>query len=344
MGRIGVVVIGRNEGERLRECLLSLAGTNAEVVYVDSGSTDGSSRLARELGADLVALDMSRPFTAARARNAGFARLDELVPDLEFVQFVDGDCQVADGWIESASAEMKREITNAAVCGRRRERYPQRSVYNLLCDLEWNTPIGEAEECGGDALIRVTAFREVGGYDAKVIAGEDSEMCMRLRRRGWRIRRIDAEMTLHDAAITRFTQWWKRTVRSGHALAERAALHGGSPLRDCVKQRRSVLFWGCAIPLFWLAGMTLSFVWPNLLLVGYLFLAWRIYRYRRNCDDPPRAARIYALGTVLGKFPQFQGLLIYYLNRWRGRRTSIIEYKNAGALGQHEGDLSRGCA
>lgn len=344
MQRVGVVVIGRNEGDRLRECLESLAGSACQVVYVDSGSTDGSPELARSLGADVVALDMSRPFTAARARNAGFARLEHLMPDVEFVQFVDGDCRVAAGWLEAALVEMQERPQAAVVCGRRRERYPERSVYNLLCDMEWNMPVGEAAECGGDALVRVAPFRQVGGYDPQVIAGEDSEMCMRLRRAGWHIQRIDAEMTLHDAAILRFSQWWKRTVRSGHALAERAALHGRSPLRDCIKQRRSTLFWGGGVPLLWTALLTQAWTWPNLLLGGYLLLAWRIYRYRRGRGDARRPAAIYAAGTVLAKFPQLQGLAVYYLNRLRGRRTAIIEYKT-GPIAAAEGNpLPRGCA
>jgi GT2 family glycosyltransferase len=246
---------------------------------------------------------------------------------VEFVQFVDGDCQVAEGWLPAALAAMHDRSDAAAVCGRRRELHPERSAYNLLCDMEWNTPIGEAEECGGDALVRVAAFREVGGYDPGVIAGEDSEMCMRLRRRGWKIHRIDADMTWHDAAMTRFGQWWRRTVRSGHALAERAALHGNSSVRDCVKERRSTLVWGALVPAAWGVLMTQSLVWPQLLLAGYLVLTYKIYRYRRSRGDAPRDARLYALFTALGKIPQMQGLLIYTANRLRGRRTAIIEYK-----------------
>jgi len=346
MERIGAVVIGRNEGERLRQCLVSLAGSGIPVVYVDSGSTDGSPQLARDLDAAVEQLDMSQPFTAARARNAGFERLEDIVPDLEFVQFVDGDCQVSEGWVAKAVDEMHAHTDAAVICGRRRERDPPRSVYNLLCDLEWNTPIGEAEECGGDALLRVSAFREVGGYNPSVIAGEEPEMCLRLRSRGWKVLRIDAEMTLHDAAMTRFGQWWRRTVRAGHAFAELAARGA----RSALKQRRSMLFWGCGVPLVWavmLVGAGLlnqSLIWPNLLWGGYLVLAWKIYRYRRRFNDTPRAAASYAFFTVLGKFAQLKGLLLYYINRWRGRKTAIIEYKTAASPCPRETELAQPCA
>ena len=199
--RVGAVAIGRNEGARLERCLASLAPMACPLVYVDSGSSDDSVARARTAGAEVVELDLAEPFTAARARNAGLARILDRGNCTGFVQFVDGDCEVRDGWIAWALAAMEAEPDLAVVCGRRRERHPEASVWNLLCDCEWNTPVGEAAACGGDALVRVAALREVGGYDAALIAGEEPEMCLRLSRRGWRVRRLDAEMTLHDAAM-----------------------------------------------------------------------------------------------------------------------------------------------
>lgn len=223
---IGVVVIGRNEGKRLERCLDSVRRTDAAIVYVDSGSTDGSPSMARGKGADVVDLDLSRPFTAARARNEGFRRLVASRPDIEFVQFVDGDCEVVSGWLEAARTFLVAHETYAVVCGRRRERFPDRSVYNRMCDEEWDTPVGDAQACGGDAMMRVVALAAVNGYRDGLIAGEEPELCVRLRQSGWRIHRLDQEMTLHDAAMTRFSQWWRRTLRSGHAYAEGAWIHG----------------------------------------------------------------------------------------------------------------------
>jgi len=134
-GRFGVVAIGRNEGERLRRCLASVVAGAARVVYVDSGSTDGSVELARGFGAEVVALDMSRPFTAARARNQGWRRVLELEPALDYIQFVDGDCEVIAGWLEVARGFLDAHADVAAVAGRNRERHPERSIYNLLCDI-----------------------------------------------------------------------------------------------------------------------------------------------------------------------------------------------------------------
>src|SRR5262249_504972 len=196
----------RNEGERLRRCLES-ASTGAAVVYVDSGSTDGSAGWARDYGAEVVELDMTIPFTAARARNAGFRRLKETAPRLLYVQFVDGDCELAEGWLEKAVSFLGSHAGIGFVCGRRRERHPKKSMYNWLCDQEWDRPNGEADACGGDAMILAKAFEAVGGFRDDLIASEEPELCVRLRAAGYRIWRLDLEMTLHDASMTRFGQW-----------------------------------------------------------------------------------------------------------------------------------------
>ncbi|MNF78198.1 Glycosyl transferase family 2 [compost metagenome] len=321
---IGVVVIGRNEGQRLERCLASLEGSADKVVYVDSGSVDGSVQMARQRGVEVLALDMTRPFTAARARNEGFARLQRLLPTMRHVQFVDGDCEVAAGWLPKAQAFLYAHPAVAVVCGRRRERFPQRSVYNLLCDLEWDTPIGETKACGGDALMRADAFAAVSGYRASLIAGEEPELCVRLRAAGWKIWRLPEEMTLHDAAMTRFGQWWQRSLRGGYAFAEGAFLHGAAPERHWQRESRRIWIWGLAIPLAIIAASAWLGGWGLLLLLIYPLQAVRLAR------RGVRSARenwLQAVFLVLGKFPEMLGQVKFLLNRFGAGKAVLIEYK-----------------
>lgn len=325
--QIGCVVIGRNEGQRLVRCLDSLLGRVAHIVYVDSGSTDGSVAMAESKGVTVVALDMSKPFTAARGRNAGFERLMALHPGLTFVQFVDGDCEVVPGWIETAAARLTERTELAVVCGRRRERHPDQSIYNALCDVEWDTPVGEAKACGGDAMMRVSAFRQVGGFDATLIAGEEPELCFRLREAGWRIERLGAEMTLHDAAITRFEQWWKRNVRSGHAYAEGAHLHGASAERYNLRENLKIVLWGAVLPTIAVTGAVPTLGASMLLLGSYPLNIARIYARTRGQGMPDHLAFAYAVSMVVVKFPEVQGVAKYWRGRLQGVRSRIIEYK-----------------
>ena len=304
---IGVVTIGRNEGDRLVRCLQSLQAQlppTMPVVYVDSGSTDNSIQAAEQLGVTVVRLDMSVPFTMARGRNAGFEYLIDRYPDLDYVQFIDGDCELVEGWLDTALEFITKDESLAVVCGRRRERLPDASPYNRLADMEWNTLVGEASACGGDALMRVAAIRQVDGYNPKLIAGEEPEMCIRLRAKGWKIWRIDADMTLHDAAIYRFGQWWKRSVRGGWAVAEGYARHGAPPESYMRKEVRSGWLCGLIVPLLAVGLALPTYGLSLLLLLGYGVLGWKIYRYRRQVyDDCPQHARLYAYYCTLSKLP-----------------------------------------
>lgn len=246
--KFGVVAIGRNEGERLRRCLNSLPRATT-VVYVNSNSTDGSAQWAREHGADIIELDMSKPFTAARARNAGFRRLRELVPNIPYVQFLDGDSELIKEWPEKALSFLELQENVCIATGRLRERYPERSVYNWLCDREWDGPSGEVSFSGGIAMMRASALEAVGGYREDLIAGEEPELCARLRANGWQVWRLEADMALHDAAVTSFGQWFWRTVRNGYAFAQGADLHGATPQRYWVWESRRAWLWGIWLPI-----------------------------------------------------------------------------------------------
>lgn len=321
---VAVVAIGRNEGDRLRRCLESVVGRVALVVYVDSGSTDGSVALSRSLGCELVELDMSTPFTAARARNAGAERALKLRPDLAYLQFVDGDCEVDPTWLDTARAFLAEQANVAAAFGRRRERHPDASVFNLLCDLEWNVPPGEVRACGGDVMMRAAAWRRAGGYREDLIAGEEPELCIRLRSAGWKIRCLGSPMTLHDAAITRWGQWWRRSTRTGYAFAEGSHLFGAPPERHWVRESRRARLWGLVLPaLIALASLGLS-PWFWVLLLLYPLQMLRLYLQR---PDRSRARALQAVFTTLGYFPEAAGHLRYWRNRLTARREALIEYK-----------------
>lgn len=320
-----MVVIGRNEGSRLLRCLESVSGS--KVIYVDSGSSDDSVERARGLGVEVVELEPARPFTAARARNAGFEALAAIRPDLDFVQFVDGDCELQPGWLEAAARYLEAEPGVAVVCGRRRERFPDASPYNRLVDMEWDAPPGDSDACGGDAMIRVRALCEVGGYDERLIAGEDPELCLRIRRSGHRVVRLAREMTLHDADLRRLPQWWKRQLRSGHAYAEIVSLHRGRVEPLLRRRVLSIAIWGGALP-----GLCLLAAWStsgsSLLLLAALALPW-LGAYRDfRAGRARRFAALYASACLAGKFAELAGMVLFAWNRWiRRRATPLIEYK-----------------
>lgn len=321
--KLGVVAIGRNEGERLRRCLASLSGVKF-LVYVDSGSTDGSAQAARDSGAHVIELDMRVPFTAARARNVGFRKLLAIAPDLIYVQFVDGDCEVSNGWLEHAPAFLDEHPDVVAVCGRRRERDPERSIYNWLCERDWDRPVGETRSFGGDVMLRAAALQRAGGYRDDLIAGEEPELCVRLRALGWRIWRLDSEMTLHDADMTRFNQWWRRAKRAGYAYAHGAHLHGASSERHFIWETRRAWLWGIGVPAGCLLLVALFGAWGWIALVTYPV---QVLRQTMRNSGPLKDRALLALFQVLSRFPEGLGQTEFMRDRIFKRTAQLIEYK-----------------
>lgn len=317
------VVIGRNEGDRLKRCLKSL-GSIGIVIYVDSGSSDGSAQLAANMGAAVIELDSNTPFTAARARNAGFQLLCDTAPDVSYIQFVDGDCEIVSGWMESAFSFLASHADVAVVSGTLRERDPDHTIYNWLCDREWEGPTGEVRECGGIAMMRASALAAVGSFRGDLIAGEEPELCVRLRAAGWRIWRLDADMALHDAAMLRFGRWWRRMVRSGYADAYGAYLHGAPPEYHRVWESRRAWLWGVWFPL----GCVLT----TLIFPPWGSVAWVIYPLQalrqtfRNSGSPKVRARL-ALFQLLSRFPEAVGQIKFLCDHLLGRRSRRIDYK-----------------
>ncbi|MBI1392119.1 MAG: glycosyltransferase [Alphaproteobacteria bacterium] len=323
---IAAIAIGRNEGARLVACLNSLVSelTPSDVIYVDSGSSDGSVAAAQALGVHVVELDMTTPFTAARARNAGFDAVERLAGSPAYVQFIDGDCEVVEGWMSIAARFLGERPEIGIACGRRREKYPEASVYNLLCDIEWETSVGEARSCGGDFMIRTDTFREVGGFDPRLIAGEEPDLCFRLRSAGWKVWRLDAEMTRHDAAMTHASQWWRRMSRSGYAFANGARNHGRSPERFWVRETLRAVAFGAGLPLAAVVG---AIAWTPAFLFVFAYYPVQMLRTYIRRADLRKGRAAYAIACTAARFPEMIGVLKFAWATLRRRQAALIEYK-----------------
>jgi serine acetyltransferase len=310
---LGVVVIGRNEGEKLRLCLHSVLELGYPVVYADSDSSDGSVRLADSLAVTVVKLDPSRPMNAARGRKEGFLRLLCDHPHLEYVLFLDGDCVLDEAFAPAAIKVMQSQPEVAVVCGRRSELHPEASVYNRIANLEWNTPLGERDSCGGDALYRVNVYVQAGGFDETVLAGEEPELCNRIRRLGYKVLRVDLAMSWHDMGMTRLSQWWRRGVRSGYGSLDVRVRKAVTYFdRQLVSAWVWVLGWPLlstgfgALAVFW--GGLASGVWIALLACSLLLLqVLRIARTGHARDLKRWDAFLYGALMMVNKWASVSG-------------------------------------
>lgn len=330
--RITVVIIGRNEGERLVACLTSIAaidrtGIAVEVIYVDSASTDGSPQRASALGASVIEVRPERP-SAALGRNAGWRAACG-----EFVLFLDGDTQLHPQYVQRALAAM-RDPAVAVVWGHRRESLPEQSAYVRVLDLDWIYAPGPSEFCGGDALMRRSVLESVGGFDASLIAGEEPELCRRIRQTGKTILHIDAPMTHHDLAIKTFKAYWKRAFRAGYAYAEISSRYQGSddPLWRDEAQRNLI---HASVILGMLLLLPLTLLWPlvgMIIVISALTLVARTFRGCRWKSNNVKTRLMYALHSHVQKIPIFVGQLSYHYDRCFGHQRRLIEYNNRAGI------------
>jgi len=321
MTELAIIAIGRNEGPRLQACLNSVLGLAERLIYVDSGSSDGSAAAARALGAEVVELDPTTPFTAARARNAGVAALGADLP--EFIHFIDGDCVMVPGWIDSAKSAMAADPGLGIVTGWRAEMHPEASIYNAICDHEWHRPAGPITACGGDMLVRGAAFEAAGGFNETVIAAEDDEFCLRVAMAGFTLIRLPQDMTRHDANMHRFSQWWRRAVRNGHGFAQLGTLHPGYLARE---RMRAVIF-AAVLPVLAVIGLAVT-PWLFLgVLAIYLGSYIRTVAGLIGGGMERAMAALQGLFLSLSKFPNLIGMITFHLRNRRGRDMTIIEYK-----------------
>jgi len=327
---VSVVVIGRNEGDRLRRCLASVVAMNkngfdTEIIYVDSGSTDNSLEIANDFGAQVIALQPERP-TAALGRNAGW-----LAAQGATVLFLDGDTILDANFVAQSLPDLWRE-NHAVVWGHRREIHPEESLYNRVLDLDWIYAPGLTQFCGGDALMRYAALAEVDGYDETLIAGEEPDMCRRMVGRGYTILHVDRPMTGHDLAMTSWSQYWKRATRAGHAYAEisqRMAEVGQTFWADEVERnrKRAVTLMGAAV---WAVLATIFFRswWP--LLATVLFYALLVlrsaYKARWKSHDM-LTLLLYGVHSHLQQIPIYFGQRSYQRLRKKGQKAALVEYK-----------------
>jgi len=320
IGILGVVVIGRNEGERLKLCLQSVIKPKCKVVYVDSDSKDGSVEYADSLGVSVVKLNDDKPINAAIARNAGFKQIMNEEPELELIHFIDADCELNTDWLEYALTVLTDDDKLSAVCGRLREKNVKQSIYTQLCDMSWYIEPGMIDSCGGIATIKVDIFKQFNGFNETLIAGEEPEFYSRVREKGYTVRCLDIAVGTHDCAMVSFKQWWMRTVKTGFGFAN------GSQWGAWSKRQHSILLWVLLIPITILCGSIIE----SWLLTSALIYPIQILKIAIKSTIPYsfKGKLLDASFCVFSKFPQFVGMVKYQVSRLSKEQSKNIEYKD----------------
>ena len=169
---ISVIVIGKNEGERLEACLTSaqraLRMLSYELIYVDSHSTDDSLAIARAHGARCF-LPEETDTTAGLGRYIGTQAAHG-----EYLLFLDGDMQLQQGFVERAMLRVAAGGCDG-VCGIRTDHYMKDGKVVSVCENYFGcTQERVAPEFGGAIFLTAQALERCGGWATDTVACEEA--------------------------------------------------------------------------------------------------------------------------------------------------------------------------
>lgn len=317
--RIAVVIIGVNVGRYIGDCIRSVKEADypqelINLVYVDGGSTDNSVKEALATGdVKVVELNDAHP-TPGRGRNMGWKS-----SKASLIQFLDADTIVHPSWFKSAVIAMDGDF--AAVCGRRKERYPKKNIFHRLTDMEWRYEFGPCRYFGGDVLVKREALEKTYGFDESLVAGEDPDLSYRIRLKGYRILRLDAPMTTHDINMSSPRQYWKRAYRSGYAYAQIGMRYMRWVEKMWLRELIRIVGNVCLQFSILILGSSLGYFKPALAVTALIFLrpVFRLAKIRAAFGESFFISMLYAMHSAVVIYPQFCGVVRYLLGRITGR-------------------------
>lgn len=222
---ISVIIVTYHSADVIGPCLDSVAEAGVlsrEVFVVDNASADGTAEIvrARQPAVRLIANAENRGFAAANNQAIPLCRG-------RYLFFLNPDAELSGGCLETAVRYMDENprigLAGTKVVnpdGSMQEtislRYPgEKHAADELKGL----PGGIACVLGASMIARAELVREIGGFDEDYfLYGEDQELCLQVRRRGYEIGYI-AEATVrhiggHSETNAAAADKWGRKARA----------------------------------------------------------------------------------------------------------------------------------
>lgn len=191
-----MVIIGRNEQSGIAKCIEAAQAAasevgGAEMIFVDSHSTDRTAEIVRELGVRVVELPSGLRLSPSAARYAGSQAATG-----EYILFLDADTLIYQGFLPQAIEFIERDDRYAGVNGRIDDRTESgEEVYEL--DERFDDPTNVKWLRGPACFYRRAALADVGSFDPDLAMEEEAELGLRLIKNGWRLSVIPHPMACH---------------------------------------------------------------------------------------------------------------------------------------------------
>jgi GT2 family glycosyltransferase len=213
--KFSVVVPVLNSRAYLRESLGSIRRAIAlhgdvELVVMDNGSTDGSYEMLLADYASFARIEQVKGVTVGALRNLGAAltRCDILV-------FLDSDCVIPEDYFDQALQVLQTKRVDATG-----------SKVSLPECPNWVEKVWYAMHStqregyrnyinSGNLVVRKSAFDAVGGFDGALVTGEDSDLCIRLNQRGYKVYVAPSVRAIHLANDKTLTVFFRKHIWRG---------------------------------------------------------------------------------------------------------------------------------
>ncbi len=207
---VKVVILNWNGENHLRRFLPSVieaTSAEAEIVVADNGSTDGSVSLLKEQFPSVSVLLLDRNYGYAEGYNRALDRLEA-----DYFVLLNSDVETPPGWLEPLVARMESDSSIAALAPKLlaygdRDRFEYAGASGGFMDMlgypfcrgrilstlekdegQYDTAREVFWASGACMVVRVSAFREVGGFDGKFFAHmEEIDFCWRAQLYGYKI-------------------------------------------------------------------------------------------------------------------------------------------------------------
>ncbi len=326
---VGVVVTATDASPE--QAIRSATGVGVPI-FVAQSTDQIAITTARACGAEVVEVP-DKALTPGRARNAGYRLLKKAHPDLAYVQFVDAGFALDPAWLATAVKFMERRPEVAAIEGEILQGAVKPATFSRATEAAERSEPGEAQTVGSFAFVRADAFEGAGGFRGDLVVNETRDLCIRLRRRGAHVWRLDAPMGARESGPDTMSRWWAHSARRGYEYAHGAALHGAPPELFRRKERSRAALWGAIFPALILLGaagaagfVAIFATYANPLLVAASVLAFGAAAYVTKIALAAYALRgepgalSDAFWSVIGHSGEAAGVWRYHFGRARGRQ------------------------
>lgn len=269
MTELSYVIIGKNAQSSIARLLDSvLANTpsrlSAEIIYVDSASTDSTIEIVTQYPVTIVQLSVDQPLCASAGRYVGCQYATG-----SLICFLDSDMELLDGWLERALIELETNPQVAVVAGvvlDSDSALPAECVPPVDYSLYSNPQVKDVRHVGGAALCRRSILTLVGSWNPFIISDEEPELCLRIRRAGYRVTRLEYPMVRHHTIpLSRLTSLLARRERRlyvGQGQTIRYYLMSRQPVYAYLVERGFALA-GAGVMLLAAASVFLSLATKN---------------------------------------------------------------------------------